>query len=198
MITKAALRTSASVAQLSRWYNGRTPRERALVAAIVFASALALCLQAIDILGAARTRAAEARVERERIEAMAASSSGDGVYASVDASARAARLASVGGETIHIARARAQADVEAAALGAGVSDVSVALRERPVARDVVEEIVLVVEGDYHQASFARFLAALSALETSFSPATVDASADEDAGRFRMTLQAYALPAEAGP
>lgn len=182
-------------AKARAWVSGLTARERALGAAMVCAFAIALCVEAGGFVSRSREAAFEARTQLARLERTRRVERTPVFVAAMDSGARAARAGSTGGETIYIARARAQAEVEGAAAAAGVGEMSVRLRDRPKTFAVVEPIVLNVEGDFDRETFAAFLLALSQTDVSLTPLAVDVVEREDASRFRMDLEAYALTTE---
>lgn len=182
----------AVLERMRTWTAQRSPRERALAAVVAFAAAMTVCSELYAVALQARAESAAAALQRAQLVDVGGTTLSTRRDALADAAARAARSASIGGETIHIARARAQAEVESAARVAGVADVTVSLGARPETSGPVETILLDVDGAYTTASFAAFLEALSRSEASLAPRTVDAIAGRESGRFRMTVEVYAL------
>lgn len=190
--TAKRARLGAAWGRMRMWFAQRSPRERALAALMAFAVSVAVCSELYAVAVQARAESAAAAQQRAQLADGDSASFSPHRDALADGAARAARSASVGGETIHIARARAQAEVESAARAAGVADFTVALGPRPEASGPVEAITLDVDGAYTPASFAAFLEALSRAEASLAPRAAEAVADRNSGRFRMTVEAYAL------
>lgn len=184
--------------RMGAWVDGRSPRERALLMVAGAALSIGLCGEMAARLSDARDAASEIRAERVRLERRLQVERTPAYVASADESARAARTASIGGETIFAARARAQAMVAEAARAAGVDDASVSLEDRPDEASAVEPVVMQVDGAYDVAAFGAFLMALSEAEQSFSPTDVDVSGASGDGRFRMGVMAYALTMGAAP
>jgi hypothetical protein len=173
--------------------------------AAIFAAMLAVATltHAVSTMIAARESAQLAFAERLSQEQSFMSLRKQAFVIAATQAARAARVASMGGETVHIARARAQTEVEALATTAGLVNVEVALMPKSASRpadeasSLVELINLNLEADFDAAAFARFLEALSASEYSLTPLSVDVAQDLESSRLGMTISAYALSSEFG-
>lgn len=183
--------TLATTAKI--WRAARSPRERALLALMAAFGACALAFKAQDDVVFARSTAEEAIVAsavttgltREQRAVFAAAT---------DGAARQVRQASIGGETIHIARARAQSVVASLARQAGIEGVTTVVQSRDARKakgGPVEAIEVTVIGAYDKAALARFLQALSVSEHSLSPLSMTVRAG-DASRLEMRIAAYAL------
>lgn len=174
------------------WWTSRQPRERALLALALAIGASLLAIKAQEGMTAARLRAEAAVMNRTAGEGVARRQQ-DAFVRVVQEAAREARRGSMGGETIHIARARAQSLVAALAQQAGLNDATVTVRPRDAKpkRGPLEAIELVVIGAYDKAAFARFLQLLSVSEQSLSPMSVNVRAG-DAPRLEVRVCAYAI------
>jgi hypothetical protein len=193
-----------SLTALEYWFSARTTRERAFLAWLVVAATLVLFAESMTALSVARSAAAESHAAVATSRSIQALHRSPAYVQAADVAARAARAASMGGDTIHIARARAQAEVEALAFAAGVVELDVTLAPRPAPQKAVgrpdravEPIRLSVEGDYDKDTFARFLLALSRSEYSLVPLSLNVVNHEDGARFQTLVGAYALVSAGG-
>jgi hypothetical protein len=192
-----ALTFQRARAQAMRWIAARSERERALIALVAATASLALCAELGAHVAESRIAAGVVRAEREQLERQVAAESAAAFRTAADTGARAVRQASIGGETVFAARARAQADVEAAARAAGVTSVSVVLQDRTAADEgVLEPIAMRVEGRCQAEALAQFLANLAQAEESYAPAALDVSLAGDESRFRLDLVSFVLAREA--
>lgn len=181
------------------WWAGRAPRERAFAALFAATIAVMMMINAADALSAARGAAEESAAALAREKSRHAMEN-DAAYAiATERLARAARRASFGGETVHIARVRAQGEVEQLAIAAGLQDVEVTLigRDRPASGpSTVEEIDVALSADGDEAGLARFLQALGSSEYSLVPVEVSVRRSQSV-RLEMQIRAFTLQPERG-
>lgn len=168
-------------------------RERAFVALMAAAFSVAVAFKAGGDLSAAR-HAADAHLDAHSDVAGVAGGDRAAFAVAMGNAAREARRASIGGETIHIARARAQSVVLSLAQQAGLESVSTVVKARDVRKSnglPVEAIEIGLTSGYDKAGLARFLKLLAASEYSLAPVSVAVRADE-ASRLEVRILAYAL------
>lgn len=175
------------------WAAALTPRERAAIALMAAVGVVALAFRAEDDMTAARHAADEAILAKAAVSGLAREER-IALSTVVDAAAREARRASIGGETIHIARARAQSVVASLAQQAGLEGVTASLKSRETRKAkgaLIEPIEVNVTSSYDKAALARFLQLLSVSDHSLSPVSINVRA-ADASRLEMRIVAYAL------
>lgn len=189
------------LSQAAAWMAARSPRERALIAVMALMCASAVTVRAVENVLDAHADAVALTTERAMGEQRRAAQRNAAFVEAAGRAARDARQASVGGETIHLARARAQADVEDLAEAAGLAGVSAAVQPRPKAakgaargQAVTEDIVIHLTADYDDAAFARFLQALSESGVSLAPISHTVIRGQNA-RLDMRIVAYAVRTE---
>ena len=186
-------------AQGLAWWRGRAPRERAFASLFAATIAIMILIQAADALSSARGAAEETAIALAREKGRRAAEN-DAAYAiAMERLARAARRASFGGETVHIARVRAQGEVEQLAVTAGLQDVEVTMIGRDgagIGRKSVEEIDIALSADGDEAGLARFLQALASSEYSLVPVEVSVRRSQSV-RLEMQIRAFTLRPEHG-
>lgn len=183
----------ALIADGSRRLKALSSRERAFVALMGAALSFAVAFKAEQHMSTARDVAEAEIVSNSVLSGLERGDRAAFAKAS-DTAARQARQASIGGETIHIARARAQSVVLSLAQQAGIERVSTVVKARDLRKvkgEPVEAIEVVLTGGYDKAALARFLQLLAASEHSLSPVSVAVRAGETS-RLEMRILAYAL------
>lgn len=189
--------------RIGAWVAALSPRERGFAALFAAALGLAGVAQAFASVSMAHEDALRAQSDWRVIEERHKAFRSPAFVDAAELAARAARRASMGGDTVHIARARMQAEVEALAMSAGLRSIEVTLLPRARARSDqtagsgVEAMTIQLESEFDAADFVRFVEALSASEQSLVPVSVDVAQGGDGARMMMQIRGYALATDPG-
>lgn len=195
MIAQAA---AAGVRLLGRL----SPREQGLVALLAAAVGTWTAAAAYERAQAARAAAAEARAEANIVARLAQAQTGAAFRVAVRREALKVRAWSVNEPTVHLARLRAQADLQALAHEAGVTGVRVAAEPIGGGAAQVQPMVFTLEGDFAWPSFLDLLSRLAEARPAVTPLAVavdegGAGDAEPAPRFLLTVELLYLPTEPG-